>query len=155
MSEQNKAIPLLWHDELVDALKAVVAIANETWGEWDRDNDSRVGKLLIALSGKAPGYRPEIDAIHAVLAKAASPIPDYVYDHTDWECTYSWSDRGMLIEGLDLGEIKEVSTLHQGPSKWCVIVGVDPDEDGFAQDTETVWFDSEVDARAAVEGRRA
>ena len=59
-------------DELRDALKAAVVIAKEAWREWDADNDPRVGKLLIALSGKLKGYRPETDAIHAALARAES-----------------------------------------------------------------------------------
>ncbi|MGE3279927.1 MAG: hypothetical protein AB7H90_01035 [Alphaproteobacteria bacterium] len=58
------------HDDLVAALRAVVALADEAFKEWDRDNDPRVGKILNALAGRVKGYRPDIDAIHAALAKA-------------------------------------------------------------------------------------
>lgn len=38
-------------------------------GHWDADEDSKVGKLLLALSGMLPKYRPDIDEIHAFLAR--------------------------------------------------------------------------------------
>lgn len=52
---------------LETALGSVVTIAKEARLAWDADKDMRVGKILIALSGKAPGYRADIDAIHALL----------------------------------------------------------------------------------------
>lgn len=58
------------HDELIAALRAVVALADETYGHWDRDNDMRVGKILKALAGHLKGYRADIDEIHAALDRA-------------------------------------------------------------------------------------
>ena len=139
------------YDDLVKVLKTMVAVSKETWKEWDSDNDSRVGKLLIALSGNAAGYRADIDGVHAVLAKAATASPDYIYDPSDWEATYHWSDRHLLVEGMDAGDVREFRTLYDGPSKWCAVVGIDPDEDGFVSYTEVRWFDNEADARAAVD----
>lgn len=55
-------------ERLRNALKSFVKIADEAATEWDNDNDPRVGKILIALSGGAPGYRSDIDAIHALLS---------------------------------------------------------------------------------------
>ncbi len=56
---------------LVAALQAAVKIAHEARVQWDEaPNGMRAGKLLIALSGKCPGYRADIDAIHAAIAKA-------------------------------------------------------------------------------------
>ena len=55
-------------DALVDALRSVVEIAKEAHREWDSDNDHRVGKILMALAGYRPGYRADIDAIHAAIA---------------------------------------------------------------------------------------
>jgi hypothetical protein len=49
------------------ALLSAKAIAFEAWGEWDSDNDSRVGKLLKALAGHLRGYRADIDAIHDAM----------------------------------------------------------------------------------------
>jgi len=54
--------------KVVEAARMQVKIAQETHMEWDRDNESRVGKLLLAMAGHIPGYRPETDAIHAALA---------------------------------------------------------------------------------------
>jgi hypothetical protein len=55
--------------ELVSALKSVVSVADEAHREWDADNDSRVGKILLALAGGLKGYRPDITKIHETLAK--------------------------------------------------------------------------------------
>lgn len=58
-------------DELREALRTAIAVAEEARKEWDAaPNTMRSGKLLIALSGGIKGYRKEIDAIHAALAKA-------------------------------------------------------------------------------------
>ena len=55
----------------VDALKAAIRIADEAREEWDRaPSGMRAGKILIALAGGCPGYRADIDAIHAVLKAA-------------------------------------------------------------------------------------
>lgn len=53
-----------------EALENAISIANEAYNEWDRDNDMRVGKILIALAGRMPKYRPDIDQIHAAMALA-------------------------------------------------------------------------------------
>ena len=58
------------YDELREALRSVIKIAAEARADWDADRDSRVGKILIALSGELRGYRADIDAIHAALTKA-------------------------------------------------------------------------------------
>lgn len=56
---------------LLRALKTAVAIADLARKEWDAAPDGmRAGKLLIALSGHCPGYRSDIDAIHAAIAAA-------------------------------------------------------------------------------------
>lgn len=56
-------------ERLQAALETFTNIAEEAFREWDKDNDSRVGKILLALSGHAPAYRADIDAIHAARAK--------------------------------------------------------------------------------------
>lgn len=50
------------------ALKSVPKIANEVRDYWDADQDSKVGKNLKALGGWA-GYRPDVDALHAAIAR--------------------------------------------------------------------------------------
>lgn len=58
--------------DLVEALSAAIRIANEAREEWDKaPNGMRAGKILIALSGGCPGYRQDIDAVLAVLARQA------------------------------------------------------------------------------------
>ncbi len=56
--------------ELLSALQGVIAVAAIAADEWNRDEDSRVGKKLIALAGRCPGYRADIDAAHAAVAHA-------------------------------------------------------------------------------------
>jgi hypothetical protein len=54
-------------ESLIDcamALAAVLDIAREAHAAWDADEDSRVGKLLIALCDPSLKYRAEITAIH-------------------------------------------------------------------------------------------
>lgn len=54
--------------KLDDALRSAIKVAEEARVEWDEaPSGMRAGKLLIALSGACPGYRRDIDAIHAVL----------------------------------------------------------------------------------------
>lgn len=57
---------------LAAALESAIRIADEARDEWDAaPSGMKAGKLLIALSGNLPGYRADIDAIHAALARAA------------------------------------------------------------------------------------
>lgn len=57
--------------ELVIALQDLIQIADEARDEWDAaPSGMKAGKLLIALSGHLPGYRADIDAIHARLLAA-------------------------------------------------------------------------------------
>jgi hypothetical protein len=61
-------------DDLLNALKSAISVADEARDEWDRaPAGMRAGKLLIALSGHLPGYRGDIDAIHAAIKKATAP----------------------------------------------------------------------------------
>jgi hypothetical protein len=53
-------------DRLRDALDSFVRIADEAATQWDNDNDARVGKMLLAMAGRVPRYRADIDAIHAL-----------------------------------------------------------------------------------------
>lgn len=56
---------------LIAALQSAVKIAHEARVQWDEaPSGMRAGKLLIALSGKCPDYRADIDAIHAAISKA-------------------------------------------------------------------------------------
>jgi hypothetical protein len=57
-------------EQLRAGIESVVAIASEAAREWDNDNDARVGKILIALSGRVKGYREDIDAIHALRERS-------------------------------------------------------------------------------------
>lgn len=63
-------------DEVREALETALRLMHTTrhiaiiaHGHWDNDEDSKVGKLLLALSGMLPKYRPDIDEIHAFLAR--------------------------------------------------------------------------------------
>lgn len=50
------------------ALKSVPAIARGIQNYWDADQDHKVGKNLKALGGSL-GYRPDVDALHAAIAR--------------------------------------------------------------------------------------
>lgn len=54
--------------ELEEALRRAIKVADEAREEWDKaPSGMRAGKILIALSGHAPGYRADIDEIHETL----------------------------------------------------------------------------------------
>jgi hypothetical protein len=58
-------------DAVLALLNSAVKIAAEAQDEWDKaPSGMRAGKILIALAGGCPGYRADIDAIHAAIAKA-------------------------------------------------------------------------------------
>lgn len=86
----------------------------------------------------------------------ANSTPDYVYDPDDWEATYCWDDRHVLIEncGIDTriraGEIVRFGTLRKGPDKWAANIVLTRDEDGEPDEIEVRWFDSAEEARAAL-----
>ena len=65
--------------------------------------------------------------------------PDYVYDAEDWSETYSWDQLDLLTDNLNTGDILELGTLIQGPTKFaCLVHG------------EVELFDSEEDAAKAM-----
>jgi hypothetical protein len=54
--------------KLTEALERAIKVADEAREEWDKaPSGMRAGKILIALSGGCPGYRHDIDEIHAAL----------------------------------------------------------------------------------------
>ncbi len=57
--------------ELASALAAAIRVAREAADEWDTaPAGMRAGKILLALSGWRPGYRPDTDLIHEAIANA-------------------------------------------------------------------------------------
>lgn len=70
------AIPAIRYDgrdNSVEALREAIRIADEARNEWDMaPSGMKAGKLLIALSGHLPGYRADIDAIHAAINLAST-----------------------------------------------------------------------------------
>lgn len=76
--------------------------------------------------------------------------PDYVFDHNDWEVTYDWTDRDHLTDEMSPGDLLQFSTLISGPPKWAARVIVTRDEAGDPDETDVRWFDSEAEARAAL-----
>ncbi len=61
-------------DRLRNLLRIAVKVADEAREVWDNaPSGMKAGKLLIALSGKLPGYRFDIDEIHTALITAPPP----------------------------------------------------------------------------------
>jgi hypothetical protein len=59
-----------------EALERAIKIAGEAQREWDAAPEGmRAGKILMALSGHAPGYRSDVDEIHDALAAAKRALP--------------------------------------------------------------------------------
>lgn len=79
--------------------------------------------------------------------------PDFVYDPDNWECTYDWSDRSLLIEDdprlRRARDIQRFETLVKGPPKYAAQVPTEFGEDGEVYDWEIRWFESEDAARRA------
>lgn len=48
--------------------------------------------------------------------------PDYVYDAEDWSEIYSWDRLDLLTDNLNPGDILEIGTLIQGPTKFACLV---------------------------------
>lgn len=82
-------------ERLRAALDSFVKIADEAATQWDNDNDARVGKMLLAMSGHAPRYRADIDAIHALRRRAADvparPVNCPKCAGNPCECQHEWS----------------------------------------------------------------
>ena len=93
----------------------------------------------------------KVAGLVAALDKARDPgrQPDYCYDD-EWEYTLRFDEWQDLVDGRDLSEPVQVNTLFKGPTKWIVDVPNSRDEDGSADGWDTVMFDSEADARAAL-----
>lgn len=53
--------------EVLSVLKEVVSYIIETHVHWDNDEDHKVGKRLLALSGHMPKYHPTTDKLHALI----------------------------------------------------------------------------------------
>jgi hypothetical protein len=64
MSEQTTG------PDLLAACEALITAARDAHQHWDADRDMKVGKLLCAMSGYLKGYRAELDAAHAAIARA-------------------------------------------------------------------------------------
>lgn len=89
---------------------------------------------------------------------APPPTPDYCYDPKDWEFTCDWTEKDQVHgygEALKIGEPMEIATLIRGPRKWVADVPVTWDADGDPDNTEIQWFDSQDDARAALNKKGA
>jgi hypothetical protein len=59
---------LVQRDELLTALNDAVQIAKVAHEYWDSDQDSKVGKYLMALAGYLPGYSGLTDGIHKAIS---------------------------------------------------------------------------------------
>ena len=57
-------------DELLSALEDAVSVAYSAHDHWDKDQDSKVGKYLIALAGWMPGYDGRTDAVHNAISNS-------------------------------------------------------------------------------------
>ena len=100
-------------------------------------------------------HQDDIDRAMAAEAevKRLHGTPDYCYDPENWEYTCHWADRDEVHgfgESLKFGEPMKVNTLINGPTKWVADVPLTRDEEGFPDDTEIQWFDSEEAARTAL-----
>lgn len=83
MKESSKAVLKIVADmkleniELRDALKDMVRFSALAHQLWDRDEDMKTGKYLLAMAGFLPGYSDKIDAVHALLKRLEGyHVPD-------------------------------------------------------------------------------
>ncbi len=85
--------------DLVAALQTAVAAAEAARQEWDTaPAGARPGKILIALAGGCPGYRPDTDLVNSTLAAAIAQLwcchvygPDDVLAAPDFATAQTWA----------------------------------------------------------------
>lgn len=58
------------NEQLLEALKAAIRLANEAFNHWDNDNDSKVGKILAAMAGWSTNYSEDANKLHAAIEEA-------------------------------------------------------------------------------------
>lgn len=80
--------------------------------------------------------------------------PDYCYDTENWDRTLDWSDRDDLADGIELDDVVEVRTLYEGPFRYVARIPLPPTTDGRDGDEVVQWFNSEADARTAIDAAR-
>lgn len=94
-------------EELVKALESADRVLNSPLdGSYPA---ALVAKIRMALS-------------HAHAAQ--SEEPDHIYNPDDWECTYPWDDRSMVLERCS-SDVVRLATLYDGPDWFAA-----RDEDG-------------------------
>ncbi|HZT90363.1 MAG TPA: hypothetical protein VFA12_20650 [Stellaceae bacterium] len=136
------------------AIREALAILHDEG--WLGRSEQRIASLIepmpegeVVAANKPP--RPAEDV--RGWPGAAPGQYDYIYDPDDWEITYNATDRYMLFDDhqLRFGEIKQFATLIKGAPVWaaCVVIGLD--DEGEPEESEIRWFNSEEEARAAVE----
>jgi hypothetical protein len=101
---------------LEEALRTAIKIADEAREEWDKaPSNMKAGKLLIALSGHLPGYRPDIDSVHAALASAQQePAP--AAEAEIERCISRLADRTVVGDERNWNERilrQQVAALHR------------------------------------------
>jgi len=55
---------------LIEALETMIQYARLTSNCWDADMDSKVGKRLMAMSGRLKGYDEHLDSVFETLKRA-------------------------------------------------------------------------------------
>jgi hypothetical protein len=68
--------------------------------------------------------------------------PVYIYDHENWDFTFSWAERNDFKESMRAGEVKEFAVFTPRPM-WAACVDRGDYDD-------LLWFDTEAEARAAL-----
>ena len=61
-------------ESTVDALKYLMEYAEEAHERWDADDEMKVGKMLLAMSGRLPMYDAGIDQITELVKSSLSAI---------------------------------------------------------------------------------
>lgn len=117
---------------------------------------------LIVREIPDPDWMPAATAVEEAIHALASPLqssrdevtPDYCYDPKNWEVTFEWSDRDMLVDGMPVGDVMEIATLHDGAPRWAAHV-VKTWHEGEPDETEVEFFGTKEEAATAIAALKA
>lgn len=106
-------------------------------------------ELIAAMRNALPALLAELDRLTKENAELKKP--DYAFDVENWEYSIPIDDANELGDPLGIGEMMRVGHFHLLPERWLARIPTAVDGEGDVEDDELMWFDTEEEAKAAIE----